>query len=1171
MAMKSFFMFIKNRWFISIIGLLSLVILIWFGGPYLGIADSKPLASEASRLIIITAFILFWGLNNLRMQIMANRASNEIISGVTQSVSDDSSIADESEEEVNILRQRFEDAMSVLNKKKGLGGAAKLYELPWYIIIGPPGSGKTTALINSGLDFPLADRFGKEAISGVGGTRNCDWWLTNDAVLLDTAGRYVTQDSHQEVDSAAWTGFLGLLKKYRKRRPINGVIVAISLSDLLSQSEHERSAHVNAIKKRIQELTTQLGMRFPVYMMFTKCDLVAGFMEYFDDMGYEERGQVWGVTFPAGASDDSNAVNLFEDEFGKLLERLDSRLLYRLQQERDTRRRSLLFGFPQQLASLKDLANRFLIDVFAANRYEDAAILRGVYFTSGTQEGTPIDRVMGALSRNFGLDQKVVQNYGGQGKSYFINRLFKDLIFKESDFAGTNRRYEKQRLWAQRVAYIGALTITILAAFAWATSFTRNQLYINAMDNAIADYAEVIKKPLKYEDDFEEIMPGLQALSKAKDVYSQYQDDVPFLLSMGLYQGDKLGGASNAAYLRELANIFIPRVVWRIEQTLLGSSNDPDLQYEALKLYLMLNKPEKMDYTLLKNWMDIDWQQNYPGKANVYGTLNGYMADVEKYGLKKIDIDERVVAGARRNLSRSPMADLFYGRMKRDYLATDNNSLNIYDLTGSSGDVVFQFDSGEGMRKRIPGIFTYAGFYDVFFKNLNQQVKLIRGEAWVLGTDSDDLNKAELEQLETSIRKLYYAEYIDTWDTLLSDMKIVPFRNVNHATKVMDVMSGPNSPLRQLLSSVERNTNLTRLPGGIGKLAGESAEALKGKSRLARLFGSSTDAIKATAIDLPGTEVEAHYNQLNQVVTGREDVRPGLERIIDMLSELYGYYSALNSGDEPADAKRILNQLNVEGSRQPQPVKKWMQQVVSNTKTIIIRNTRAKLNNIWASDVLSTCKKLVRSHYPFNRSAKKDITLRGFSELFSPGGLIDEYFQSNVKQFVNTSGEKWRWNKAGRSMGLSTGALKNMQNASIIKDMFFQEGGKEPRVNFVIKPVYLDGSVRRFMLEIDGMQYRYEHGPSIPKNATWPGADSPGIIRVSFEDVSGFNSSFSIIGEWAMFRLLDRSQISKSGQDKFNLKINYQNRSAEYEIFTDSVENPFISNALTDFSCAAKL
>ncbi len=94
-------------------------------------------------------------------------------------------------------------------------GQRYLYELPWYVIIGAPGSGKTTALLNSGLEFPLAASMGDAAIRGVGGTRNCDWWFTTEAVLIDTAGRYTTQDSEREIDRKAWSGFLDLIKKSR--------------------------------------------------------------------------------------------------------------------------------------------------------------------------------------------------------------------------------------------------------------------------------------------------------------------------------------------------------------------------------------------------------------------------------------------------------------------------------------------------------------------------------------------------------------------------------------------------------------------------------------------------------------------------------------------------------------------------------------------------------------------------------------------------------------------------------------------------------------------------------------------------------------------------------------------------------------------------------------------
>ncbi|KAA1349606.1 type VI secretion system membrane subunit TssM, partial [Escherichia coli] len=132
----------------------------------------------------------------------------------------------------------------------------------------------------------------------IGGTRNCDWWFTNEAVLLDTAGRYTTQESEQVQDAGEWLEFINLLRKYRRRQPINGVIITISISDLLSQSaEASRQQAVN-LRQRLSELHEQLGIRFPVYVMVTKADLLKGFRAWFADYDKAQRDQIWGFTLP---------------------------------------------------------------------------------------------------------------------------------------------------------------------------------------------------------------------------------------------------------------------------------------------------------------------------------------------------------------------------------------------------------------------------------------------------------------------------------------------------------------------------------------------------------------------------------------------------------------------------------------------------------------------------------------------------------------------------------------------------------------------------------------------------------------------------------------------------------------------------------------------------------
>ena len=168
---------------------------------------------------------------------------------------------------------------------------------------------------------------------------------------------------------------------------------------------------------------TNLACSIPVYVLFTKVDLIAGFVEFFDTMGREEREQVWGVTFEFDdGRDEAGSVAGFAAGFDALLGRLNDRVIERVQQETDLQRRRLIYGFPQQFASLRDVAAEFLTECFQPSRLEARALLRGVYFTSGTQDGTPIDRLLGTMaSAEFGLPRQAVSAFSGSGRSYFLD------------------------------------------------------------------------------------------------------------------------------------------------------------------------------------------------------------------------------------------------------------------------------------------------------------------------------------------------------------------------------------------------------------------------------------------------------------------------------------------------------------------------------------------------------------------------------------------------------------------------------------------------------------------------------------------------------------------------------------------------------------------------------
>ncbi len=328
------------------IGIGSIGLLIWYTAPYIPF-----LRPALYRIILIVIVMAVYGLYLLIRKLLnrgkEKRMSNDLAASADGGVDP---TQERSDEEIATLKDKFDEALQVLRKSgKGKHRHGSLYSLPWYMIIGPPGAGKTTLLVNSGLQFPLAEKMGLSKLQGVGGTRFCDWWFTDEAVIVDTAGRYTTQDSDEAVDNAAWMGFLKMLKKNRKRRPINGIIVAISIDELTRQSEVDRERAATAVTQRIQELYEQLGVRFPIYVMFTKCDLLSGFMEFYSDLDRHEREQVWGTTFPVSA----DPLQQVDTELELLQQQLQVRLVQRLQQERDPQRRNLIYNFPGLVNSAK--------------------------------------------------------------------------------------------------------------------------------------------------------------------------------------------------------------------------------------------------------------------------------------------------------------------------------------------------------------------------------------------------------------------------------------------------------------------------------------------------------------------------------------------------------------------------------------------------------------------------------------------------------------------------------------------------------------------------------------------------------------------------------------------------------------------------------------------------
>ena len=1140
---------------LTVIGIILLALFIWFAGPLFAFGPYRPLESATVRLILIALIIVGFVVAKLLKRLKANKASDNLIAAVVKQSAADTRQSAEAQQ----LRERFEEAVATLKQKRRSGHS--LYDLPWYVIIGAPGSGKTTALVNSGLKFPVEQRSGKAALRGVGGTRNCDWWFTDQAVLLDTAGRYTTQDSDASADSAAWAEFLALLRKYRGRRPINGVILTISAQDLMVQGATARESHVAAARRRLDELNRELRMQLPVYVMVTKCDLVAGFTEYFDDQAQQGRAQVWGVTFPYEHTLKGAAAPGFSEEFDGLIARLNERLMPRLEEERDVRRRARVFGFPQQMAALREPLSQFVVDVFSSTRFDKQILLRGVYFTSGTQEGTPIDRLLGSLGRQFAVAPEAVITPGGRGKAYFIEHLLMNVIFAESGLAGVNRRLEVQKGALLLAAYIAMIVIAVLGVLVFTTSYRANRSYITEVEtdaNRLGATAAAGRA-----GSFESRLPRLDAIRAVVDSANRYAEaGAPLSMRWGLFQGNALGNAARDAYARELNDVFLSQVTARFRQRLLDYASEPEKLYEYLKGYLMLGDPAHFDPEQLGYLADLEWEASYGNSPQVRDSVARHFRSLLNSGkIRAQPLDTTVVSQARNTLGQASKAGLVYRYLRIQYANDEARALRLDREAGLGAERVLRRKSGVSLSMPLPALYTKDVFNEIASTGTAGLVKQFSDEQWVWGSDAPSLVGSA--NLAIDLLDVYEKDYIAFWDRIVADIESPPMGGLRNTKEALSILAGPTSPLRGLLRAIDKHTFLVAPKDP----AAASSSGVGG--RLADVFKSAAGKV-GVPTTAPGSQVTAHFAEIHRAVTAEGGAAP-IDGILRTLEQMQQKLAPLGDevGAKPPDANsmREIGELAATLKRDAAPLPPAVGAVVggiANSSVSAVRTTtNTNVGSGFAQSILRECRDLLNGRYPFAPGSSMDIPIADFERLFAPNGLFDSYFQRELRDLVNTSRTPWTWRTDATGAAVGGGVpLTLFESAQRIREMFFRSSNAQLR--FTVTLDGLDRTSTRYTADIDGQQAINRHDPPRPYAMTWPGPKS-GVVSSTFEPSGGPNGMFE--GPWAFFRLIDSGRLEQETDVRYLLTLSRGGREIQLRIEADSIRNPFGKNDLQRFRC----
>nr|WP_275298101.1 type VI secretion system membrane subunit TssM [Halomonas campisalis] len=1150
---------LRRRASLGLVGVVLLGLLIWYVGPYVAIGDLVPFQAPGPRLGAILALFGGWGVLQALRWRRVKRASERLCDAIVATAGAEDRPGDE-------LGRRFEEAVGFLRES---GRGRDLYRLPWYVIIGPPGSGKTTALRHSGLTFPLDQKYGRDALRGVGGTRNCDWWFTDEAVLLDTAGRYFSQDSGAGADAAEWRAFLELLCQYRKRRPVNGVLVAVSATDLLDPSPQARERHADRVQRRLDELQRQLGIQVPVYLMITKCDLIAGFVEYFDDLDHEGRLQVWGMTRPEPVA--GGRFTAWADEaYSRLLERLDARLLERLVEEREPQRRARLFGFPRQMAGLRESLLQFIADTFEGSGYDRPVMLRGLYFTSGTQEGTPIDRMMDSLARAYGMQvsgaSPVEAAPAGQGRSYFIHRLLKSVIFPESGLAGVNWRLEVGRALAQNAAYLLLLGVLAVVSVGWMTSYQYNRGYLADVEAALAAHGELASQPMPGEAGLAEVLPRLDALREVAAEANRHRGRVPVLMGLGLYRGEPVGRTAEQAYLQGVRELLVPRVVNLIERRLSTPNVPPTNIYAYLKGYLMLAETGRLNRdeleVIVRDALLGEFPQQRAIAQALFEHFGAYTDSARSF--PAVSVNDELVARSRASLRQASVPALMFRRLETRFDQRHEASLRLDVEAGLGSDLVFRRRSGTPLSEPIPALYTRDGFEQITRQEGGELVSRFLEDHWVFGEATLPSGRAAHLRLAEEFVRHYEQAYIDHWEELLADLDLVPLLQVDQAIDLLAVITGPTSPLRRLMELV---ANQTRFPEP------ERDDETPAAGRFGTLLGFVDPGREQAPEIHPGARIDAHFREFHRFVLG-ENGEPPMSSLIARLTQLYNELSALGGGLGDRDFTQFggetLRRLSSEAARSPAPFSEWVDALAGSGQEVAMRNLRSQLNRRYRDAVLPICQELAQGRYPFEPGSSRDIPPGDFARLFGPGGVMEAFFQENLANLVDAPGGRlqWRSDEAAR-LGIPSSVLAQFQRARMIREMFFLGGGG-PQVAFSMTPHYLDARARQFQFFLGDQVLSYRHGPPLARRFVWPG-DGGQETLVMFEDRGGLRPNVAYEGSWSWLRALDAAQPAAQSAITYLVSFNVGGYSARVRLEFESSRNPLSSNDWRRFRCAGGL
>lgn len=1073
----------------ALIILTLLAIIIWHGSPFV-----PTLHSPEKRFFLISLLFFAWFLKFM----FIDTAPPKTI---------DAPISPENAKKLDTLKGRFFGAIEFLKKTiiNKHGKNISLSHLPWYLLVGTNGSGKTTLLANSNINFILAKQFKPEQLKNLPTSSHCDWWATRDAVLVDVPGNYFGKENF------LWNQLLNLVGK---RDKIHGAVITLQLPELMKkQNQQQKKQIILEIKQRIIELRKQFGESLPFQLVITKCDLLPGFVEFFNDSGSDELTQNWGITL-SPAKENEKIHEIFSSRFNSLIRRLNKQLIWRLHQERNANARPYIKDFPLHVERLKEGIAHFIKSLMIPN-----INLQGVFLTSATQQ---TDEESNTLPATIHSQALALTKYPDmQSRAFFVRQLLLQ------GFLHTNDNYQangSSNLWRTRSVYAASVAVIITSAVLLGRDFQQSIRQVYSLQNELNQYQLYMQQATPQENHLTKALPLLNALRAASHHSTYSLSRFADVLS---FYTQKSQQTANTVYAKALQTIIQPEIKNYFEKYLrAGTERNPDRLYMILKAYMMLSDPQNFQSDFVMNTIH-QLMPNVFSKADA-ADLESHVVAAFKTSWQPIEVNESLVDQARRQLTNLPASDLAFVILKN----TDNNNSDSALSLGTNSSVFVS----KQVVNRVPNMFTAAKFQKIYSQEIaTAATESLQGNL-VLGIFANPPSQESVTALIDQIRNRYLANYVDIWESLLANIQPATPKNLSEMSAMVSSLTSSSSPLLQLLQTIQQNTSFSQVSNSSPKL----------------------QALQTLLVD-----TRSQQNALYQIFVTLRQLDVYLQTMVHSsdignAAFLSAKNRAQNSSLDP------IAQLHTLADTTPDPIKSWMNTIATQSWKMILQESGTHINHSWQTNVSTTYQVELANRYPFNQNATQEVDLHQFSQFMGQQGTFANFYQTYLKPFVNDSEKKWQWKIIdNQKLPFADATLEQIQQAWRIQRAFFPNGDNKLYVQFTLEPVNLDSKVKNFNLTLNGQQVIFQK--NTPRILAWPGENHLNSTSINFITTKNQLLNSKTNSDWAWFRLVTQSTHEIISTKQLLLEFNVNGHYAKYYLFTQGHMNPFLPLNLSRF------